>query len=132
MNAPVHPNAATGGVRVWLRAEGLLVLVLSMTIYGWLGSHWWLFAVLFFAPDLSLLGYLAGPKIGAAIYNIVHSYVLPLFLAAGAITGGRMDIAALCCVWTAHIGFDRMLGYGLKYPTAFGMTHLGRIGKAKG
>jgi len=131
MNASVPSHPVTGGVRVWLRAEGLTVLVLSMTIYGSLGSKWLPFAVLFFAPDFSLFGYLAGPKIGAGIYNLAHSYVLPLFLAAGSITGGRMDLVALCCIWTAHIGFDRMLGYGLKYPTAFAMTHLGRIGKVK-
>ena len=92
------------------------------------GGSWLAFAVLFFAPDLSFAGYVAGPRVGAALYNVAHSYVGPLILAATLPSVGAGLPLAL--VWGAHIGFDRALGYGLKYPSAFGDTHLGRIGKA--
>jgi hypothetical protein len=37
---------------------------------------------------------------------------------------------SVALIWLAHIGFDRALGYGLKYKAGFGFTHLGRIGPA--
>jgi hypothetical protein len=83
--------------------------------------------MLFFAPDASFAGYLVGPRIGAAFYNLAHSYVSPLILAAVFFSAGIGLPLAL--VWAAHIGFDRTLGYGLKYPSAFRDTHLGRIGQ---
>ncbi len=86
-----------------------------------------MFAALFFAPDVSFAGCLAGPRFGAAIYNVAHSYLGPLILAATLLSLGTGLTVAL--VWIAHVGFDRALGYGLKYPTAFGDTHLGRIGR---
>ena len=87
-----------------------------------------MFAMLFLAPDASFAGYLGGPRIGAAVYNVAHSYVGPLILAGTLLgTGTGLPLAFL---WAAHIGFDRALGYGLKYPSAFADTHLGRIGRA--
>ena len=87
---------------------------------------WLLLAVLFLAPDLSFLAYLAGPRVGAVGYNLAHSYAGPAIAAGLALFTGRPPVAA--CIWAAHIGFDRLLGYGLKYPTAFQDTHLGRLG----
>ena len=84
--------------------------------------------MLFFVPDVSFAGYLAGPRIGAALYNVAHNYVGPLILAATLLNAGAELTLAL--VWGAHIGFDRALGYGLKYPSAFGDTYLGRTGQA--
>jgi hypothetical protein len=116
-------------VRLWLRLEGLAVLVLSAFLYA-RGSHsWLLFVVLFLAPDLSFAAYLAGPRVGAAVYNALHSYVGPLVLAALFLAAGRPPVLSL--IWAAHIGFDRLLGYGLKYPTDFGDTHLGAIGRRR-
>ena len=80
--------------------------------------------MLFFAPDASFAGYLGGPRIDAAIYNVAHSYVGPLILAAALLSAGTG--LPLVLVWTAHIGFDRALGHGLKYPSAFRDTHLRR------
>lgn len=117
----------TGEPRAWLRAEGLAVLLLAAWLYARGGHSWGLFALLFLAPDVSLAGYLAGPRVGAAAYNTLHSYVGPVVAAALALTTGRPATAAL--IWAAHIGFDRLLGYGLKYPTAFGHTHLGQVGR---
>jgi hypothetical protein len=120
-------GSVTGAVRGWLRAEGLAALALSALIYGHSGLRWWIFFALLLTPDLSMLGYLLNARAGAAAYNIVHSYVLPLGLAAAAIALGRNDAVPYLCIWTAHIGLDRMLGYGLKYPSGFGETHLGTL-----
>ena len=121
-------GAVRGSVRVWLRLEGLVVLALAVYLYARGGHSWVDFASLFLLPDVSFAGYLAGPRLGAAIYNAAHSYVGPLFLAGALPNTGATLMWAL--IWTAHVGFDRALGYGLKYPTAFADTHLGRIGRA--
>jgi hypothetical protein len=119
-------GAVHSSVRRWLRLEGLMVLLLATYLFAQQRGSWFAFAVLFLAPDVSFIGYLAGPRVGAVLYNLAHSYVGPLILAGALLyTGSGL---ALALVWGAHIGFDRALGYGLKYPSAFGDTHLGRIG----
>jgi hypothetical protein len=120
----------TGGSRVWLRLEGAAVFAGSVLIFGQQQASWWLFAAAFLAPDLSMLGYLAGPVTGAWSYNLVHSYVGPIALALLAVVVGLPALLPWALVWFAHIGLDRTLGYGLKSPSAFGDTHLGRIGRA--
>lgn len=111
-----------------LRAEGLAVLTAAGVAFALLGGPAWLFVLLFFAPDLAMLAYLAGPRVGAAGYNLVHTYVGPLALAGAGVWLAVEVAVLLALVWAAHLGFDRLLGYGLKYPTAFGDTHLGRTG----
>jgi hypothetical protein len=117
-----------GSVRLWLRLEGLVVLLLTVYLYASGGHSWGIFAALFFLPDVSFAGYFAGPRVGGAVYNVAHSYVGPLLLAFALLTTGPTLAWAL--IWGAHVGFDRALGYGLKYPTAFADTHLGRIGRS--
>lgn len=119
-------SPVTGAVRGWLRVEGLAVLALSVTLYWVLGASWLWFALLFLAPDLSFAAYLAGPRVGALAYNVAHTYALPLALLTAALLLELGRPAHLTLIWTAHIGLDRALGFGLKYPTAFGDTHLGR------
>jgi hypothetical protein len=121
------PSAVTGAPRNWLRLEGLVVFALALFAYARGGHSWLQFGALFLAPDLSFAAYLGGPRIGALGYNVVHSYVLPLILATLCVAMDRPVVPSL--IWVAHIGFDRALGYGLKYPTAFHDTHLGRIGR---
>jgi hypothetical protein len=84
-----------------------------------------MFAGLLLTPDLSMLPYLLNARVGSISYNIVHSYLLPLGLATVVIAANRVGILLILFIWTAHIGMDRFLGYGLKYPTAFGDTHIG-------
>ena len=122
-------GAVEGSVRLWLRLEGLLALLVAMYLFGQSGHPWTMFAALFFVPDVSFAGYLAGPRVGAVVYNLAHSYFGPLLLAVAALATGAAPMWAL--IWAAHVGFDRALGYGLKYPTAFGDTHLGRIGRTR-
>ena len=117
--------------RTLLRAEGFAVLALAVYGFHAIGGSWGWFAALCLTPDLSMLGYLAGRRIGAAAYNSAHSYVGPALLAAAGLTLSAPFVAQIALIWAAHVGFDRMLGYGLKYPTAFGHTHLGSVGRAR-
>jgi hypothetical protein len=116
------------GTTALLRLEGLVVLAAAAAAYHALGGGWGWFAALFLGPDLSMLGYLAGPRVGAASYNVGHSHLGPALLAVVGLATGT-DLALLgALIWVAHIGFDRMLGYGLKRATGFRDTHLGRLG----
>ena len=114
----------------WLRLEGLAVLLLSFALYREHGSGWLLFLALFFVPDVTMLGYLRDARVGALVYNLGHTYTGPLLLGAASVVTGNALLLSLSLIWTAHIGLDRMLGYGLKLPTGFQDTHLGRIGRA--
>ncbi|MGC1174423.1 DUF4260 domain-containing protein [Polaromonas sp.] len=126
----LSPGSAGGGVRLLLRLEGLAVLVMAAAAYAQFGAGWTFFAWLFLLPDLSFLAYLAGPRTGAMVYNAAHSYAGALgLLALGVLAAMPLALAA-GLVWCAHIGLDRALGYGLKYATGFGNTHLGRVGRA--
>lgn len=119
------PGSATGGVRLILQTEGLAVLLVSTALYRQSGHGWGLFSALFFAPDVSFVAYLAGPRAGAIAYNAMHSYVGPLALLLMALSHAGTGAMPLVYIWAAHIGFDRLLRYGLKYPGDFHHTHLG-------
>jgi hypothetical protein len=114
-------------VQIFLRLEGLAAVALSAVFYARTGASWWLFAALWLAPDLSMLGYLGGPKLGARIYNAIHSYVTPATLAVTALLLKSPALLPYALIWMNHIGVDRLLGYGLKYPEGFKFTHLGRL-----
>ncbi|MBS7545186.1 DUF4260 domain-containing protein [Ancylobacter oerskovii] len=124
-------GAATGAPRLVLRLEGLAIAAAALLAYRHMDAGWGMFAALLLAPDLSLLAYLAGPRAGAVFYNAAHSYLLPALLAGTGLALGRERPVAVALIWIAHVGIDRALGYGLKYPGGFGLTHLGRIGKAQ-
>lgn len=106
---------------VLLRLEAGLVLVGCIAVYAMSHDSWILFVALFLAPDLAILGYLAGVRVGSATYNAVHTYVGPIILIAFAVT------RPFGLIWAAHIAIDRLLGFGLKYPTTFKDTHLQRL-----
>ena len=125
MNPP--SDAATGAVRMVLRLEGLAFFCAALLFYERADYPWVLFALLFLAPDLSLLGYLGGSRVGAVIYNLMHTYAAPVLLGFALLLGGQP--IAVAVIWAAHVGFDRFVGYGLKYPDAFSHTHLGSIGR---
>ena len=110
-----------------LRTEGVALLALSVLLYRVNGESWLLFGALLFAPDLSMLGYLAGPKVGAAIYNAFHTYTVPAVVGALGMIFASPVAVAVALIWFAHIGVDRTVGYGLKYPTSFKDTHLERV-----
>jgi hypothetical protein len=128
--APAEPaGKVTGGPRTMLRLEGLaLFMGMTLLYWCWEGS-WWIYAILFLAPDLSFAGYLGGPRFGAIVYNAAHSYIVPMALMTTGFAIAEPLVLSIAMIWLAHIGFDRALGYGLKYGCGFGFTHLGRIGK---
>ena len=111
-----------------LRLENLALCIAALIAYWHLGASWWLFALFILAPDISFAGYIAGSKFGAACYNLVHTWIAPALCAALSLVFDWQTGLAIACVWAAHIGGDRALGYGLKRDTGFKDTHLGRIG----
>ena len=125
-NAP----AVTGVPRLILRIEGGALAALAIFLYPRTGESWWLFVILILAPDLGMLGYAVNARIGALAYNILHVSALPFALALIGLTAPSVTLVAIALIWLAHIGLDRMLGYGLKYDAGFASTHLGRIGPA--
>jgi hypothetical protein len=110
-----------------LRVEGAVVFVAATTLYFHADNAWWLYLLLALAPDLSMVGYAAGTRVGALAYNTVHTLGLPVALAAAGVLAGADGLVAVSLIWIAHIGADRALGYGLKYPTNFKDTHLQRV-----
>ncbi|MGH8925849.1 MAG: DUF4260 domain-containing protein [Acidimicrobiia bacterium] len=111
------------------RWEGAFLLALA--IYGFSQSEWswWWFGLLFLIPDLSMVGYVANPTVGAMTYNLGHTFVFPGLILGWYLLGGPLAALAIGSIWLAHIGFDRLLGYGLKFRDGFTSTHLGEIGR---
>jgi uncharacterized protein DUF4260 len=110
-----------------LHLEGTCIFLLASFLYRAGHFSWGLFALLFLAPDLFMLGYLINPKWGAACYNLVHTYVGPVVLLLIAFALPAPQLTPLGLIWVAHLSFDRMLGFGLKYPTFFKDTHLEHV-----
>ena len=125
-DAPSKAGFVSGGVRAALRLEGAAVLLAAAVLYAHAGFSWPIFALGFLAPDLAMLAYLAGPRTGAVVYNLAHTYVLAIGLTLAGFIAAEPAILTTGLIWIAHIGFDRALGYGLKYASGFGDTHLGR------
>jgi hypothetical protein len=113
--------------KLFLHLEGAAILVLSVFSYHQLHASWLLFATLFLAPDLFMLGYLADVRIGSAIYNFAHTYITPCILLAIAYFAAKPQLYPIALIWISHMGFDRLLGFGLKYPTNFKDTHLQHV-----
>ena len=112
---------------VLLRVEGAALLVGAVVLYFHADYEWWLFLVLLLAPDLAAIGYLLGPRIGAAVYDLGHLEAFPVALAVVGVLTDSDVCLKLALIWFAHIGMDRAVGYGLKYPTHFKDTHLQRV-----
>jgi hypothetical protein len=112
---------------VLLRVEGAAALFLGLLLYEHHGDSWWLFAALCLVPDLSMIGYLRDPRMGAATYNLVHTYTGPALLAGLGVLADGYSVVSVALIWLAHIGADRALGFGLKYTGGFKDTHLARV-----
>lgn len=113
-----------------LRLEAGVVFALSYVAYSRLDITWW-YWLLLLVPDIFMIGYAKNKKLGALLYNIGHSYLVPAIIALGAYITDTKAMYGLAIIWVAHIAMDRALGYGLKLPEGFEHTHLGRIGKNK-
>lgn len=128
---PDHSGRTASGVTLLLRLEGLALFVVITILYEKSGGGFGRLALLFLAPDLSLLFYLFGGRAGGIAYNIAHSTIGALLLAGLGETLGQPALFLLSLIWLAHIGFDRALGYGLKRGSEFSQTHLGDIGRRR-
>ena len=125
---------SNGVVKTWprilLRVEGAYIFVSTIWAYSRFGQPWWTFAGLLLVPDLGMAGFLAGNSAGAAFYNTLHTETPPILLLCAALARDKPAVAGLALTWLAHIGMDRMLGFGLKYGNGFGHTHLGIVGSS--
>jgi len=126
-------EAATAGpsVRTWLRLEGVAAFAAGLALFGWLGGPWLLGIPLLLVPDVSMVGYLRGPRLGALTYNALHNWAVGLVVLGIGLATDVVPVAIAGAILVAHVGMDRALGYGLKLPTSFQDTHLGRIGRDK-
>jgi hypothetical protein len=113
--------------RSLLHLEGAAVAVAALGIYFWGDHPGWLILVLALAPDLAMGAYAAGPRVGAVVYNLAHTYAVPVILGAVGVVTDSGTAVAIALIWLTHIGVDRAIGYGLKYPTGFKNTHLQRV-----
>lgn len=131
MMTTTHPTTkditSVSQPRLLTHLEGLAVFVAAIALYSQYSGDWLAFIALLLVPDVSMIGYLANPRLGATIYNIAHTYTLPLALGLAALLGGWSLGVGLALIWLAHIGMDRAVGYGLKYASGFKDTHLSRI-----
>ncbi|KFF26836.1 DUF4260 domain-containing protein [Chryseobacterium vrystaatense] len=116
-------------MKLQLKLEYFAFLVLGILAFNRTELSWWWFAGLFLTPDISMLGYAVNNKTGAFFYNLFHHLGLAvvIYLAGSALTLPYLQMAG--AILFSHSAFDRILGYGLKYPDSFQNTHLGRIGK---
>jgi hypothetical protein len=112
---------------ILLRTEGAFLFALSLIFYQSLGARWWVFIAAFLWPDLFMVGYLISVRLGSQLYNLVHTYILPFALVAVSYYKQSKALMSFALIWLAHIGLDRALGFGLKYPTFFKDTHLQRV-----
>ncbi len=124
---PSHSMPLLSAPRVLLRVEGLAILLAAVVVYIHLAGSGLAFGVFLLAPDLSMLGYLVSLRVGAMMYNIVHTVALPLTLLGVGLALGSTVAVQAALIWAAHIGMDRLVGYGLKYETNFKDTHMGRV-----
>lgn len=129
MTDHVRLEETTPWVRRWLRAEGLIGLILGWLLWHAAGGQTIWFLVLLVTPDVSMLGYLRGPHVGAITYNLAHNWLIGGLLLIAGLLGASSLLGQIGSILVAHTGIDRLLGYGLKYPTSFQDTHLGRIGR---
>src|SRR5438105_10624672 len=111
-----------------LRLEGAVLSIGALVAYSTTDRAWWLVPLTLLVPDLTMIGYLGGSRLGAYLYNLGHTIPLPAAVVAIGWWQDKSLIGALGLVWLAHIGLDRLLGYGLKYGDHFQHTHLGGLG----
>ncbi|MEX0787589.1 MAG: DUF4260 domain-containing protein [Anaerolineales bacterium] len=112
-----------------LKVEELGLFGLTVYLFGSLGFPWWAYPVLLLAPDLGILGYAAGPKVGAITYNLAHHKAVAVILYVVGMTLALPGLSLAGLVILGHSSLDRVFGYGLKHFDSFRHTHLGWIGR---
>ncbi|TDO21264.1 DUF4260 domain-containing protein [Pedobacter duraquae] len=115
-----------------IQAEAIVPFLISVMLINRLPIHfaWWIWIPIFLAPDLSMLGYLINNKIGAYSYNLFHHQLVAIVIAATGMLLQLPYVELAGLVLLGHSSLDRVMGYGLKFTTGFGFTHLGTVAKA--
>lgn len=119
-------------MRNLLKLEEAGIFLLTIYLFSTLDFAWWWFPALLLVPDIGMIGYLINPKIGAFIYNLFHHQLVATGVAFYGLAFENEYWILAGIILFAHISFDRMMGYGLKFNDSFHHTHLGGIGKTKG
>src|SRR5262245_31394036 len=127
--APPEPGMTNGAVRSWLRLEGLAAFAAGLGLFGASGGTWLFVIPLLLLPDLSAVGYLVGPRVGAFTYNLVHNWVHGIVVLGLGVWLSSPSLLLVASILIAHVGMDRAVGYGLKLPSSFQDTHLGHMGR---
>jgi hypothetical protein len=127
----VEPTYVTGKPRRWLRFDGAVLFIASILLFRLTHQPWWIYPVLLFTPDIFMIGYLRDTTVGALLYNLGHTYLLPALTILYGWHERHVLVLAIGISWLGHVGFDRFAGYGLKYDTDFKNTHLGNLFKAR-
>ena len=122
-------GAVVGWPKLLLRLEGAVLFAASIAVFALQGQQWWLYPALLLVPDVFMLGYLRNTRLGAITYNLGHSYPAAALVTVIGLVSAAPFTVAIGAIWFGHIGWDRMLGYGLKYATSFKHTHLGDLEK---
>ncbi|MCL4641935.1 MULTISPECIES: DUF4260 domain-containing protein [Olivibacter] len=112
-----------------LKLEELGQLLLSILLFSQLDYSWWVFPACLLLPDLSMLGYVINPRVGAALYNFFHHKLLAIVVLILAYWLDSQMLGLSGIILFGHSAMDRALGYGLKFNDDFKHTHLGWIGK---
>lgn len=116
-------------MKTTLKIEELAQFILGIIVFSTLIYDWWLFPLLLFLPDISMLGYLVNPKIGAISYNFFHHKAVAIAVTVLGMYSVDFLVTLIGVILFSHASFDRIFGYGLKYSDSFKNTHLGKIGK---
>jgi len=112
-----------------LKLEEALMFALGIYLFSLLDYQWWWFLVLILAPDIGMVGYAFGNKVGALMYNIFHHKGLAIIMYLSGIFLSLPLLQLIGIILFSHASMDRIFGYGLKYDKGFKYTHLGEIGK---
>ncbi|MBV8325599.1 DUF4260 domain-containing protein [Chryseobacterium sp.] len=116
-------------MKTQLKLEYAAFLLLGIFAFAQTGLSWWWFIALFLAPDISMLGYTINNKTGAFFYNLFHHFGNAVIIYLAGVVLSLPYLQMIGAILFSHSAFDRILGYGLKYPDSFQNTHLGKIGK---
>lgn len=121
--------SVVGRPKLFLQVDGLVLFITALLLFSKTGQRWWLVPLLLFVPDIFMAGYAKSTKVGALIYNLGHTYLLPTITALYGWYQNHYLVLAIGLIWLAHVGMDRFAGYGLKYDDNFKHTHLGSLFK---
>ncbi|MDT3948385.1 DUF4260 domain-containing protein [Staphylococcus haemolyticus] len=110
-----------------IRLENACVFITVISVYFIFDFSLWIFLVFLLVPDISMIGYAINKVIGSKLYNLGHTYVLPIIVALLYLITNEETMLQISLIWLAHISMDRTIGYGLKYAIGFDKTTIQKV-----